>query len=226
MNPLLELFFPETCCCCGRALVGEEGGLCVSCQLHLPETDFSQRKGNATEQRLAGRVPFVAATSLLVFTHGSITQQVVHDIKYRGGRRMARAMGRRMGASIATGGRFGGVDLLVPVPLHPRKERLRGYNQSLLLCQGMSETLKLPIERRALVRTANTATQTRMSREERDENMQNVFSLLRPNQLENKHVLLVDDVMTTGATICSCWEALKPVKGLCVSVATLAIAEE
>ncbi|MDY5969239.1 MAG: ComF family protein [Bacteroidales bacterium] len=226
VKSFLELFFPQTCSCCGNTLVGEEGGLCLYCQLHLPETDFACRKNNAIEHRMAGRVPFVAAMSLLVFVQGGITQQLIHNIKYRGGRRLAYVMGHRMGKAIAFSGRFGQVDALVPVPLHPRKERRRGYNQSLLLCEGLSDVLKCPIEARSLVRTKNTATQTSMSREERAENMCNVFSLNRAERLEGRHILLVDDVMTTGATISSCWDALKEVKGIRISIATLAISGE
>ena len=207
-------------------MVGEEGGLCVECQLHLPETDYARRAGNATECRLAGRVPFAAAMSLLVFTMGGTAQQVVHNIKYREGRKLARVMGRRMGQALADGGRFASADMLLPVPLHRSKERRREYNQSALLCQGMADVLGLPVETRALRRTVRTATQTHKSREQRATNMQHVFSLRHPQRLAGRHVLLVDDVLTTGATLAACWEALQAAPGLRISVATLAIAGE
>ena len=132
-------------------------------------------------------------------------------------------MGQQLGLALSRSGEFDGVDILMPVPLHRRKERIRGYNQSLLLCKGMAMTLGRPISEGNLVRTRHTETQTRKSREERLDNMQGVFRLSRPDELEDKHVLLVDDVLTTGSTTEGCWEAMRNVKGLRISIATLAV---
>lgn len=220
------LFFPETCCCCYKPLVGETGGLCVSCQLHLATSDYAGRKDNPAEQRLAGRIPFESATSYLLFTHDSITQSLLHAIKYRQGTRVAHSMGRVLGQSISASGRFDDVDLIIPVPLHLMKLWRRGYNQSALLCYGMAETFPRPVVENRLIRKVNTSTQTHKGRQQRIDNMQDVFSVRRPDTLRGKHILLVDDVLTTGATMEACWLALQGIPGIRISIATLAIAGE
>lgn len=226
MHDVITLFFPETCCCCGQSLVGEKESLCVDCRLHLAISDYAERKNNPAEMRLAGRIPFVAASSFLLFTHNSITQSILHSIKYRHGTHLAKVMGQLMGKNLAESGRFDDIDLIIPVPLHPAKQRRRGYNQSALICLGIAETFPHPIVNNCLLRTVNTATQTHMNRQQRLDNMQDVFSLRRPEALQDKHILLVDDVLTTGATLEACWIALQQVKGVHVSFATLAIAGE
>lgn len=226
LHDLLALFFPETCCCCRQPLVGETGDLCTRCQLHLAVSDYASRPNNPTELRLSGRIPFVAATSHLLFTHGSITQSILHAIKYRDNTRLAHSMGRMMGRSLLHSGRFDDVDLIVPVPLHPAKQRRRGYNQSALLCLGIADTFPRPVADKHLVRAKNTATQTHKNRQERLDNMRDVFAVRHPKVLYGKHILLVDDVLTTGATIEACWLTLKEIPGIRISIATLAIAGE
>lgn len=223
-HALVLLFFPDTCCHCGERLVGEKGRLCTNCQLHLPVTDYATRINNISEQRLAGRIPFVAATSYLTFSHGNVTQSIIHDIKYRRGTVLARTTGNWLGMSLKESDRFDSVDTIIPVPLHRRKQRRRGYNQSTLICYGIAETFPHPVVEDCLLRHTYTSTQTHLSRSERSENMKGVFSLHHPQLLENKHILLVDDILTTGATIEACWSVLKEVKGIRISIATLAVA--
>lgn len=226
LQALALLFFPDICCHCGERLVGEKGKLCTHCQLHLPVTDYATRANNMSELRLAGRIPFVAATSYLTFTHGNITQSIIHSIKYRNGTVLARTAGSWLGTSLAESDRFNGVDVIVPVPLHRRKQRRRGYNQSALICYGIADTFQRPVVEDCLRRHAHTTTQTHLSRMERAENLKGVFSLRHPQRLENKHILLVDDVLTTGATMEACWSVLKQIRGIRISIATLAVAGE
>lgn len=222
LKDFIELFFPRTCCICGRPLVGDEKELCLHCQSDLPEALNTSRHDNFVTLRLQGRVPLEAATAMLIFKRGNSTQTILHQIKYHGNERLAILMGQQLGRLLAANSLFDSVDMIIPVPLHPRKIRYRGYNQSLLICKGIVKEFTRPISDNNLIRTRHTETQTRKNREERLENMKDVFALLDPSQLQGKHILLVDDVLTTGATTEACWTALKKVEGLKISIATLA----
>lgn len=219
----LHLFFPRTCCICGRVLVGDEEEICLHCLSDLPEALSANTKDNMVTRRLMGRIPVEAATALLIFKQGNSTQKILHQIKYYGNERLANQMGIMMGQRLAASGMFDNIDLIIPVPLHPKKMRIRGYNQSLLLCRGIVKSFPKPICDDNLVRTRHTETQTRKSREERLDNMQGVFALRNPNELVDKHILLVDDVITTGATTEACWSALKDIEGIRISLASLAV---
>ena len=132
-------------------------------------------------------------------------------------------MGRQLGLHLINSGLFDDVDLLIPVPLHRSKERRRGYNQSLLLCEGIAQTFPRPIVSGNLIRTRHTESQTHKTRIERLDNMKGVFALKNPDELKGKHILLIDDVITTGATTEACWMALRSVEGVQISIASLAI---
>lgn len=223
LRDLLYLFFPRACCLCGKPLVDGEEEVCLHCLSDLPEALNATNSNNVISRRLQGRVPLQAATALLLFKRKNKAQKVLHQIKYYGNEQLAIIMGRQLGLSLSKKPAFNDIDLLVPVPLHPRKIRIRGYNQSLLLCKGIADVFHRPICDNNLIRTRHTDTQTRKTREERLDNMQGVFALRNPEQLKNKHILLVDDVLTTGATTEGCWSALKNVEGLKISLASLAV---
>ena len=223
LKDFIELFFPRTCCVCGEPLVGDEKEICLKCLYDLPEALNANGKENLVERRLRGRVPVEAGTALLIFKQKNSTQKILHQIKYKGNEHLALLMGQKFGKKLASNPLFDEIDVLIPVPLHPRKKRLRGYNQSLLLCQGIAKTFPHPIYDDILIRTQFTETQTKMNREERFDNMQGVFALRNPERIANRHILLVDDVLTTGATTEACWSTLKNVEGLRISIATLAI---
>lgn len=223
---LIELFFPRVCCICEKPLVGSEHEICTDCLLNLPESVSAIGENNFVEKRLWGRVKLESATALLIFKQKSNTQKILHEIKYKGNEKLAVTMGRQLGLHLAQSGRFDDIDCLVPVPLFRRKERQRGYNQSLLLCQGIAETFPRPTVTDALIRTRHTDTQTHKNRIERLDNMKGVFAVTDAESLKNKHVLLIDDVITTGATTEACCIALQSVEGIRISVAALAVAND
>ena len=223
INDFIRLFFPRNCIVCGTPLVDGEEELCTACLFSLSEVHTANSNENLVERRLRGRVPVQHATALLVFQRKNSTQTILHQIKYSSNQKLAHIMGRQLGLHIARSGQFDDVDIIVPVPLHRRKERRRGYNQSLLLCRGLAQTFERPIADGILVRTRHTESQTHKNRIERLENMKGVFAVTDPKALQGKHILLVDDVITTGATTEACYAALSSVDGLRVSIAALAV---
>lgn len=224
LQDLLSIFFPSYCYSCGQPLVGDERYLCGKCLLHLPTTHYAAVPDNLTEQRFMGRFPFQAATSLLYYEHGGEAQKLVHHIKYYEKVSFAEQMGRMLGRELTASGRFDQVELLVPIPLHPLKQLRRGYNQSELLCKGIAATFPRPICTNAVKRRTNTTSQTNKNRIQRMDNMQDVFLLKRPQAIEGKHILVVDDVITTGATTSACCQELLKAPDVTISIASLGIA--
>lgn len=220
----LRIVFPEQCHHCGKILVGDEQDLCTDCLCQIPWARLAEISDNAVEQRLAG-YDIQAAASLLLFRKGNITQTIIHQIKYHGNFRMARTYGRLLGNELKQSDRFDDIDCIIPVPLHFIRRMQRGYNQSEQISQAVAEVLQCPVLTRHLYRKRYTATQTHKNHTERRKNMQNVFAVRHPEQLSGKHVLLIDDVITTGATTSSCFLALSTIPGLRVSIASLAITQ-
>lgn len=221
---LLQTLFPSTCACCGDVLLTGEKQICINCLANLTATFYSAHDDNHTERQLAGRIPYQHATSLYVFRKGNTVQQLVHAMKFHSNSDLCIFMGRQMGLELLHSGRFDDIDLLVPVPLHWRRRLQRGYNQSELLCRGISEVMGRPVNKRALARHRNTHQQSMQASGDREENVRDAFSVRHPDDLQGKHLLLVDDVLTTGATLGSCCDALKLVNNLKISIATLSIA--
>jgi ComF family protein len=223
-DALLLLLFPNLCALCGRPLIGREQAVCRICVERLPRTFFHRLPANAVERVFWGRVKIERASALLFYRKGEHAQQILHGIKYKGNRELGNEMGRLLGLDLLSSEWIGQVDVIVPVPLHKRKERMRGYNQSDLICRGLSSVCQVPVSVGNLIRIRETATQTRKGRFERYMNMEGVFFVAEPDKLVGKHVLLVDDVLTTGSTIEACANAILKVSGTRVSVATLAYA--
>lgn len=169
---------------------------------------------NPVEQQFWGRLPIEHASAQYYFTKESVVQHLVHQFKYDGHQSLGRYLGRLMGYELQAYHRFDDTDVLVPLPLHPLRERKRGFNQATVLCEGLAEVLHLPVLREAVERSAFTDTQTRKSRVERWQNMQGKFEVVDAPSLAGRHVLLVDDVVTTGATLEACGSALLQVPGL------------
>lgn len=219
---LINLFFPRLCTGCGNDLFGADDLLCVKCVNDLPATNFHLHAANPVEKIFWGRIPLVSATSYLYFTKDSLLQHLLHDFKYKGNKDIGFYFGRLMGQTFLESNRFRDVDALVPLPLHPKKERTRGYNQAAVLCDGIASVLNVPVLPDAVVRPMLTETQTHKTRLHRWTNIEGKFLLKEPNAISNKHILLIDDVVTTGATLESCGIELLQAPGLRLSVATLA----
>lgn len=221
---LLHLFFPRLCEGCRTPLLLEEQVLCLTCFSALPLTGYHSVPDNPAALRFAGRFPFEKASSYALFVQDGLLQHLLHRLKYKGRKEIGGALGRWMGEELkASGWSLQGM-VVAPVPLHPRKEAGRGFNQSALIAEGMGEAMGLPVAVGLLRRRRSTESQTRKSREERLQNVQEAFGLGRQKP-EARHVLLVDDVLTTGATLEAC--ALVLLKaGYRVSIAAIGLADE
>lgn len=219
----MHVLFPHYCSGCGTDVLAHDRSLCVPCMARLPFTGFERHADNPVERKFWGRLPLEAAFSLLYFTPGSLVQQLMHAIKYRGDRELALQLGQLMGQAMLDAGRLP-AGALLPLPLHAARERQRGYNQSLLLCEGMARVTGWPLLSGALRRSHATDSQTRKSRVERWKNMEGNFELAGTVPLPHQTLWLVDDVLTTGATLEACGQAILQVPGVKLSVATLAFA--
>ena len=222
---VVRMIFPARCCACRQPLFRNEKVLCMSCTMKMPKTNFHKQKGNLVEKSFWGRVRIERATSYFYFVKGSDFQHLLHNLKYHGHYEVGVYMGECMGHELANEPDFTHFDAIIPVPLHPGKLRKRGYNQSEMIARGLSKALGVPVDTKTLRRKVFTETQTKKTRIERWENVRYVFESDQSALLNGKHILLVDDVLTTGATIEGCANALRlhnpAVK---ISVATLAFA--
>ncbi|MDX1478054.1 MAG: phosphoribosyltransferase family protein [Saprospiraceae bacterium] len=219
---LFDLIYPRICPACQEAKPVRTGLFCIGCLAELPETDYHLMADNAFERHFWGRVPVEAGAAFLFFIPGGRTQRLLHAIKYHRQRTAAQEIGRMYGHKLMEGGRFADLDAVIPVPLHWRRRHRRGFNQSRAFASGLAAALGLPVLPHTLSRTRQTSTQTRKTRIERVDNLQSAFSVRRPEQLTGKHLLLVDDVLTTGATLEACAQALLRVPQVRVSMVTIA----
>ena len=224
LENILQVLFPSACACCGEILVRGEKQICLNCATNLATTHYSSTDDNPAERLLIGGVRIEHATALYFFKRGNTVQHLVHAMKFHGNSELCLLMGRQMGLDLIHSARFDDVDILVPVPLHWFRRFQRGYNQSALLCKGIAQVMPRPVNTTAFVRHRYTKKQSRQKHDAREENTLGAFRVRRPKELEGKHILLVDDVLTTGATLRSCCDALGRVKGIRISIATLTIA--
>ncbi len=220
----LCLFFPHLCLACEYNSPPYGEHICTACRATLPEANFHLRKENPFTEKFWGRVQLEAGTALYLFTKESRVQNLVHNLKYKRKQEVGTVLGRRLGTMLRQSPHFTDVDVIVPVPLHIRKLRTRGYNQSEVIGNGLSEGFGRPCLGNGLKRVVHSASQTKQSRESRLHNVGEVFEVARPKSLEGKHILLVDDVLTTGATLEVCANKLLELPGTRVSMATIAIA--
>ena len=205
---LLMFLFPVNCLICNKKLPSRSDVLCLTCEFKMPRTGYLDTKDNPVSQLFWGRVSVETGTSLLKFEKGSVYQTILHDLKYRGNRKAGKYLGRLLGQEIKETC-FINCDHIIPVPIHPRRLRKRGYNQSEIIAQGVSEVLGIPVLSTLLRRIHHHQSQTTMGRLERFENVRKNFRLSnKPTDLNGKKCLLIDDVVTTGATLEACSKVL------------------
>jgi ComF family protein len=218
LHSFLSLFFPDLCVVCRERLIGGERHICTDCLLLLPKTNFHLQADNRLEQFFAGRIPFERAAAFAYFIKGGSLQKIIHELKYKRNPDIGYFIGKLSGENIKGSEFIRSIDLLVPVPLHPKRQRERGYNQSLKVCEGLSEATGIPVNSKTLIRTVNNPSQTKNSRFDRWTNVADIFSLSDRDTFANKHILLIDDVVTTGSTIESCAKEILKSEGCKVSI--------
>lgn len=226
ISGLSGLFFPNSCRLCGKTLHQQEEILCTTCLYKLARTNFQHSRQNPVMEIFDGRLPLVSATSFLFFSKGGGTQQLIHKLKYKGHQEIGIHLGKLFGSQLNDSLLFNTADVIIPVPLHPKKEHKRGYNQSLIISEGMASRMNARVFPDVLFRKTHTTSQTRKTRYERWENVKNTFEIKKGTRLEGKHVILVDDVITTGATLEACGSTLLEIPGIRLSIASLAYAQD
>ena len=217
------LFWPNVCACCSTGLTYGEQYICSHCLYKLPTTHFHNEADNPVAQIFWGRATVEHATACYFFRKGNSIQKLIHQVKYKGQKEMGTLLGREMGKYLRDSS-FANIDLIAPVPLHPQKLRKRGYNQSEWIARGVAEVLDKPIDMQNLVRHFFSTSQTRKKRFDRWENVDSGFGLTNTETFAGQHVLLIDDVITTGATLEACIHAILSAPESKASVAALAFA--
>lgn len=225
ISDVLEIIFPSLCLSCGERLISQEKYLCFGCWHDLPVTNFHTNIDNKVAKLFWGRVEITHATAFFSYKKGSKYQQLIHFTKYKGLKELGEETGKKFGYALSESKAFHSVDFIVPVPLHRKKEQKRGYNQSDWIAKGIGEAMQKSVVTTNLYRKVYTATQTRKNRFERWQNVDGIFGINSPDQFIGKHILLVDDVVTTGSTLEACAYQLLKLKDTKVSVATLAFAD-
>ncbi len=220
-----SLLFPDLCQSCGESLVTGEDLICINCRYNLPFTNFHLKPDNIVAQQFWGKINIEAAYALCYFTKGEKMQHLIHQFKYKGAKKIGNLLGNIAGEQLSKIDIYNSIDMIIPVPLHKKRLKKRGYNQSSCFAEGLSEKLNIPVEENKLVRIRATETQTHRSRFARFENMQEVFTINNAEALKNKHILLVDDIVTTGSTLEACGVELLKIEGIRLSIATIACAE-
>jgi ComF family protein len=221
----VSMLFPELCPACGESLVAGEHIICTNCLYSLPLTNFHLQPDNIVAQQFWGKLPLQGAYSLYHFAKGGKIQNLMHHFKYKGMKQIGNILGEIAGKQLKGSPVFSSVDVIIPVPLHKSRLRQRGYNQSTCFARGLATQLNAIVDDNNLIRTHATETQTHKGRFMRFENMQEVFRVMDAESLKGKHMLLVDDVVTTGSTLEACGMELLKVEGLKLSIATIAYAE-
>ena len=225
LKHIVDLFFPTICLGCGTQMQQHRQHVCAICIADLPVTGFENIPNNTVEQIFYGRVSIQAATAWVYFTKQTLIQECLHEIKYQNNQYLAHQLGEVMGKCLAHSQRFSTVDMVIPVPLHSSKLKKRGFNQAERLAKPIADVLNIPLNHTVLIRTENTQSQTNKHRFERWQNMEGNFSVTNAAIISGKHVLLIDDVVTTGATLeASAQELIK--YGASVSIAVAAFAHD
>lgn len=225
-HSIFNLFYPNLCAGCDLELVGNEKLVCLNCLSTLPKTNFHLKKVNEIEQKFWGKSKIEHATAFYYFNAESRIHHIMHALKYGKQTEIGNLLGQKMGIDLLYAEWIKDIDYIIPIPLSKEKFRKRGYNQSEFIAQGISNVTNIPVHLNNLVRIKNTKTQTKLNSLERFENVKDAFEIIDKTIFENKHILLIDDVLTTGATIESCAKSISTIQSCKISIATLAYAIE
>jgi ComF family protein len=223
LNDLISLFYPNNCACCNVVLKNQEKTICTICLIELPRTNFYEDIENPIARLFWGRVQLSYGLSVFQFNlHGKL-QKLIHELKYQGNTHVGEVLGIELAKDLAKMEGIQLPDYIIPVPIHDKKRKSRGYNQSEYIVSGMLKVLtQAKADTKTLIRKSNTDSQTQKSKYQRWENVSDVFELVKYEHLTGANILLVDDVITTGSTIESCAIKLKEIPGVQVSAAAIA----
>ncbi|MDP4224467.1 MAG: ComF family protein [Bacteroidota bacterium] len=219
---LISLLFPRLCYGCGNHLMRNEKLICTECFVLIPRTNFHLKPDNPVAQLFWGRCRIEKAAAFSYYTKDSRIRRLIHQLKYKGIKEIGPEFGRIYARTLKDSEFLEGIDLIIPVPLHPSKKRKRGFNQSDLISEGISSVSGIPVNTKVMERRKVTGTQTRKSRYDRWTNVEDIFRITDMSLIEGKHILLVDDVITTGSTVEACTNEILKANEAKVSVIALA----
>lgn len=222
LHDFFSLLYPRLCMACESGLQKHEQVLCTFCRYHLPKTNFHQEKNNIVEQLFWGKVDIATATSYYFFHKAGKVQNLIHEFKYKGHKNVGLYIGKQLAMELLNSNRHNNISYVLPVPLHPKKMRKRGFNQSEVFAEGIAKKMGIHLDNKTLYRTKFTQTQTKKSRFERWKNVYSKFDVRNSEHLNGQEVLLVDDVITTGSTIEACAQALLQIEGIKIHIASIA----
>ena len=226
VHDFISLLYPRVCAACGNSLFKNEEVICTFCHYHLPKTNYHLMDDSPLDKVFWGRAQLAHTAALYNFQKKGKVQHLIHQLKYKGRMDVGIYMGKILGADLIKTEAFQDITKVIPVPLHPAKQRKRGYNQSEQIAIGLAKSMNIEMDATSFIRTFNTETQTRKSRFARWENVKEIFKVTAPDQLANRHILLVDDVITTGATLESAAHILLAIEGVKLSVACIGFARD
>lgn len=226
LRDVFKLFFPNLCVGCGQELLETAQSICIHCRLHLPHTGFASYSNNPIEKIFAGRIPILFAHSEFYFSQNGLVQQMIHQLKYHNNTQVGYFLGEQVGSALLHSGRWHPYDYIIPLPMHPKKMHQRGYNQAAIIGKGIETVTQIPLLEQIVVRNKKTDTQTRKKRTERWENVADSFTIQDPEALYQKKILLVDDVITTGATLEACGQRILRVEGTQLGIVSVAYASK
>ncbi|MGB1308642.1 MAG: ComF family protein [Oceanihabitans sp.] len=223
-QPVIDLFFPKVCYTCNSHLLDNEASLCTNCRHNLPVTNFHFNQSNFVEKVFYGRIKVEQATALLRFEKKGVIQELLHKLKYKGHEDIGVFLGQWLGNELASLANYKNIDAVIPVPLHKKKLKKRGYNQVAKFGIEIAKALQVDYIDNVLIKITNTTSQVTKKRFARWQSKKELFALRNPEKINNKHILLVDDIITTGATLEACANVLTKAKNVKISIATMAIA--